>query len=75
MGLKPSCLKGLKMCVSSSGSHDEAPVLSDKHLDVPDIIITPPTPTGVVLQRESRRTVWPEETGSRPEDGEMDPEA
>lgn len=34
------------MCVSSS--HDEAPVLSDKHLDVPNIIITPPTPTGVI---------------------------
>ena len=39
------------MCVSSSGSHDEAPVLSDKHLDVPNIIITPPTPTGVALPR------------------------
>lgn len=41
------------MCVSSS--HDEAPVLSDKHLDVPNIIITPPTPTGVILPRDSRR--------------------
>uniref|UniRef100_A0A2K6GAT0 Chromosome 16 open reading frame 74 n=1 Tax=Propithecus coquereli TaxID=379532 RepID=A0A2K6GAT0_PROCO len=57
MGLKPSCLKGFKMCVSSSsGSHDEAPVLSDKHLDVPDIIITPPTPTGMMLPRDSRQT-------------------
>uniref|UniRef100_A0A8D1DUI8 Uncharacterized protein n=1 Tax=Sus scrofa TaxID=9823 RepID=A0A8D1DUI8_PIG len=45
---------GLKMCVSGS-SHDEAPVLSDKHLDVPNIIITPPTPTGVTLPRDSRR--------------------
>ncbi|KAB0347395.1 hypothetical protein FD754_012252 [Muntiacus muntjak] len=43
------------MCVSSSGSHDEAPVLSDKHLDVPNIIITPPTPTGVALPRDPRR--------------------
>ncbi|EPY83239.1 DNA replication complex GINS protein PSF2 isoform 1 [Camelus ferus] len=43
------------MCVSSSGSHDEAPVLSDKHLDVPNIIITPPTPTGMMLPRDSRR--------------------
>lgn len=42
------------MCVSGS-SHDEAPVLSDKHLDVPNIIITPPTPTGVTLPRDSRR--------------------
>lgn len=44
------------MCVSSSSSHDEAPVLSDKHLDVPNIIITPPTPTGMMLPRDSRRT-------------------
>ncbi|KAB0402015.1 hypothetical protein E2I00_010543 [Balaenoptera physalus] len=43
------------MCVSSS--HDEAPVLSDKHLDVPNIIVTPPTPTGVILPRDSRRAV------------------
>uniref|UniRef100_A0A8C5UWP8 Chromosome 16 open reading frame 74 n=1 Tax=Microcebus murinus TaxID=30608 RepID=A0A8C5UWP8_MICMU len=57
MGLKLSCLKGLKMCVSSgSGSHDEAPVLSGKHLDVPDIIITPPTPTGMMLPRDLRQT-------------------
>uniref|UniRef100_H0X2I9 Chromosome 16 open reading frame 74 n=2 Tax=Otolemur garnettii TaxID=30611 RepID=H0X2I9_OTOGA len=76
MGLKLSCLKGFKMCVSSSsGSHDEAPVLSDKHLDVPDIIITPPTPTGMMLPRDSRRTVWLDETGSCPDDGEIDPEA
>lgn len=76
MGLKLSCLKGLKMCVSSSGSsHDEAPVLNDKHLDVPNIIITPPTPTGMMLPRDSRRTVWLEETASCPEDGEIDPEA
>lgn len=44
------------MCGSSSGSHDEAPVLSDKHLDVPNIIITPPTPTGMMLPRDSRQT-------------------
>ncbi|XP_074172109.1 uncharacterized protein C16orf74 homolog [Rhinolophus sinicus] len=47
---------GFKMCVSSSSSHDEAPVLSDKHLDVPNIIITPPTPTGMMLRRDSRQT-------------------
>ncbi|XP_036780073.2 uncharacterized protein C16orf74 homolog [Manis pentadactyla] len=74
MGLKLSCLKGFKMCVSSSG-RDEAPVLSDKHLDVPSIIITPPTPTGMMLPRDSRQTVWLDETGSCPEDGETDPEA
>lgn len=49
-------LSGFKMCVSSSSSHDEAPVLNSKHLDVPNIIITPPTPTGVMLPRDSRRT-------------------
>ncbi|XP_077610214.1 uncharacterized protein C16orf74 homolog [Crocuta crocuta] len=75
MGLKLSCLKGFKMCSSGSGSHDEAPVLSDKHLDVPNIIITPPTPTGMMLPRDSRQTVWLEETGSCPEDGDIDPEA
>ncbi|XP_037671560.1 uncharacterized protein C16orf74 homolog isoform X2 [Choloepus didactylus] len=76
MGLKLSCLKGFKMCVSSSSSsHDEAPVLSGKHLDVPNIIITPPTPTGMTLPRDSRQSVWPEETGSYQEDGETDPEA
>uniref|UniRef100_A0A667H507 Uncharacterized protein n=1 Tax=Lynx canadensis TaxID=61383 RepID=A0A667H507_LYNCA len=57
MGLKLSCLKGFKMCgSSSSSSHDEAPVLSDKHLDVPNIIITPPTPTGMMLPRDSGQT-------------------
>ncbi|XP_030780790.1 uncharacterized protein C16orf74 homolog isoform X2 [Rhinopithecus roxellana] len=76
MGLKMSCLKGFKMCVSSSSSsHDEAPVLNDKHLDVPDIIITPPTPTGMMLPRDSGNTVWLDETGSCPDDGELDPEA
>lgn len=44
------------MCSSGSGSHDESPVLSDKHLDVPNIIITPPTPTGMMLPRDSRQT-------------------
>lgn len=48
---------GFKMCVSSSSSsHEEAPVLNDKHLDVPDIIITPPTPTGMMLPRDSGNT-------------------
>ncbi|KAM6225174.1 uncharacterized protein C16orf74 homolog [Rhynchocyon petersi] len=74
MGLKLSCLKGFKMCVSSS-SHEEAPVLNDKHLDVPNIIITPPTPTSMTLPRASQQTVWLDETGSCPDDGEMDPEA
>ncbi|XP_027788825.1 uncharacterized protein C16orf74 homolog isoform X2 [Marmota flaviventris] len=70
-----ACLPGFKMCVSASSSHDEAPVLSDKNLDVPNIIITPPTPTGVTLPRDPQRTVWLDEMGSCPDDGEMDPEA
>nr|XP_034378133.1 uncharacterized protein C16orf74 homolog isoform X2 [Arvicanthis niloticus]XP_034378135.1 uncharacterized protein C16orf74 homolog isoform X2 [Arvicanthis niloticus]XP_034378136.1 uncharacterized protein C16orf74 homolog isoform X2 [Arvicanthis niloticus] len=75
MGLKPSCLKGFKMCVSSSSNHDEAPVLSDKHLSVPNIIITPPTPTGVGLSRDSSKQVWMDELGSYQDDGELEPEA
>lgn len=50
------------MCVNSSSStnnngnhHDEAPVLNNKHLRVPNIIITPPTPTGMVLPRDSQQ--------------------
>uniref|UniRef100_A0A8D0L5Y4 Uncharacterized protein n=1 Tax=Sphenodon punctatus TaxID=8508 RepID=A0A8D0L5Y4_SPHPU len=45
---------GFKMCVSS-GSGSEVPVLNDKRLKVPDIIITPPTPTGTALSRDGRR--------------------
>ncbi|XP_041910155.1 ER membrane protein complex subunit 8 isoform X4 [Arvicola amphibius] len=81
MGLKPSCLKGFKMCVSSSSSsnsgdnHDEAPVLNNKHLSVPNIIITPPTPTGMGLPRDSNQPVWMDEVMSYQDDGELDPEA
>ncbi|KFO31835.1 hypothetical protein H920_06726 [Fukomys damarensis] len=75
MGLKLSCLKGFKTCVSTSGSHDEAPVLSGKHLDVPNIVITPPTPTGTVLPRDCRCADWLEEAGSCLDDVELDPEA
>ncbi|KAK7806705.1 hypothetical protein U0070_005366 [Myodes glareolus] len=70
------------MCVSSSSStnnngnhHDEAPVLNNKHLRVPNIIITPPTPTGMVLPRDSQQPVWMDETMSYQDDGELDPEA
>ncbi|XP_008826114.1 uncharacterized protein C16orf74 homolog [Nannospalax galili] len=76
MGLKLSCLKGFKMCVSSNSSnHDEAPVLNEKNLTVPNIIITPPTPTGMGLSRDTRQPVWMEELGSYLDDGEMEPEA
>lgn len=77
MGLKPSCLKGFKMCVSSSSSsnHDEAPVLNDKHLSVPNIIITPPTPTGVGLSRDSNKQVWMDELGSYQDNGDLEPDA
>lgn len=57
MGLKLSCLKGLKMCVSSGNGSDRTQAASpgEKHLHVPSIIVTPPTPTGTMLSREARR--------------------
>uniref|UniRef100_A0A8C6JWJ9 Uncharacterized protein n=1 Tax=Melopsittacus undulatus TaxID=13146 RepID=A0A8C6JWJ9_MELUD len=52
--LKYQCLK---MCVSSGNGSDEAGAASpgEKHLHVPSIIVTPPTPTGTMLAREARR--------------------
>ncbi|RLV63735.1 hypothetical protein DV515_00017967 [Chloebia gouldiae] len=58
MGLKFSCLKGLKMCVSSGNGGDGSP-RGQKHLHVPSIIVTPPTPTGTTLSREGRRGEGP----------------
>ncbi|XP_063168881.1 uncharacterized protein C16orf74 homolog [Candoia aspera] len=53
MGLSFSCLKGFKMCVSGGGvSSSEVAVMAEKRLRVPDIIITPPTPTGKALLRD-----------------------
>lgn len=61
MGLKLSCLKGLKTCVSSGNGSDRTSVASpgEKHLHVPSIIVTPPTPTGATLSREARRVGGP----------------
>ncbi|XP_023350856.1 uncharacterized protein C16orf74 homolog [Sarcophilus harrisii] len=75
MGLKLSCLKGFKMCVSSN-SNEETPVLNAKQVDVPDIIVTPPTPTtsGMGL-RDSIQSEWLDETGSYSDDGEIDTES
>lgn len=53
MGLKISCLKGFKSCVTSGSS--QAPIANGKHLRVPAIIITPPTPTGTMLTRDARQ--------------------
>lgn len=52
MGLKLCCLRGFHMCV---GSSEEDSVLKDKSLDVPNIVITPPTPTptGTALPMDS----------------------
>uniref|UniRef100_A0A8C3IGL8 Uncharacterized protein n=1 Tax=Chrysemys picta bellii TaxID=8478 RepID=A0A8C3IGL8_CHRPI len=44
-----------KSCVSSGSS--QTPVVDSKHLRVPAIIITPPTPTGMTLSRDGG-TVW-----------------
>ncbi|XP_013928160.1 PREDICTED: uncharacterized protein C16orf74 homolog [Thamnophis sirtalis] len=53
MGLNISCLKGFKMCVSGAGvGSSEVAVMAEKRLRVPDIIITPPTPTGKALLRD-----------------------
>uniref|UniRef100_A0A452GZM5 Uncharacterized protein n=1 Tax=Gopherus agassizii TaxID=38772 RepID=A0A452GZM5_9SAUR len=49
-----------KSCVSSGSS--QPPVVNSKHLRVPAIIITPPTPTGMTLSRDARQPVWFEET-------------
>uniref|UniRef100_A0A2R8M506 Uncharacterized protein n=1 Tax=Callithrix jacchus TaxID=9483 RepID=A0A2R8M506_CALJA len=62
-------------CSSSSSSHDEAPVLNNKDLEDPDIIFTPPTPTGMMLPRDLENSVWLDDTGSCPDDGEIDLEA
>lgn len=41
------------MCVSGAGvSSSEVAVMAEKRLRVPDIIITPPTPTGKALLRD-----------------------
>ncbi|XP_003209929.2 uncharacterized protein C16orf74 homolog [Meleagris gallopavo] len=57
MGLKLSCLKGLKMCVSSGNGSTGTPEADGKHLHVPSIIVTPPTPTGTMLCRDTRRAM------------------
>ncbi|KAG8548983.1 hypothetical protein GDO81_023304 [Engystomops pustulosus] len=45
MGLHISCLRGLQIC----NSREEASRrLTGGHLNVPDIIVTPPTPTGTL---------------------------
>uniref|UniRef100_A0A8B9FSG4 Uncharacterized protein n=1 Tax=Amazona collaria TaxID=241587 RepID=A0A8B9FSG4_9PSIT len=57
-------MRCLKMCVSSGNDSDQAGAASpgEKHLHVPSIIVTPPTPTGTMLSREARR-VWTPVTG------------
>ncbi|CAM5151355.1 unnamed protein product [Eretmochelys imbricata] len=45
---------GFKSCVSSGSS--QPPVVNSKHLRVPAIIITPPTPTGMTLSRDARQS-------------------
>lgn len=48
MGLEVSCLKGFKVCVSGGEQELEEPPASKEegHLQVPSIVITPPSPTG-----------------------------
>ncbi|KAJ1084215.1 hypothetical protein NDU88_004367 [Pleurodeles waltl] len=63
MGLEVSCLKGFKVCVSGGEQEREATSTfkEEGQLQVPSIIITPPTPTG--------------ETSSNEEEGGQDPPA
>lgn len=53
----PQISPGLKMCVSSDGTSSASS--GQKHLHVPSIIVTPPTPTGTTLSREGRRGEGP----------------
>uniref|UniRef100_A0A674J1H5 Uncharacterized protein n=1 Tax=Terrapene triunguis TaxID=2587831 RepID=A0A674J1H5_9SAUR len=53
LSLSHLALSGFKSCVSSGSS--QTPVVDSKHLRVPAIIITPPTPTGMTLSRDARR--------------------
>uniref|UniRef100_A0A8C6YL28 Uncharacterized protein n=1 Tax=Naja naja TaxID=35670 RepID=A0A8C6YL28_NAJNA len=67
MGIKDGTLSlslsGFKMCVSGAGvSSSDVAVMAEKRLRVPDIIITPPTPTGKVLLRD------PSLDGDEPQD-------
>ncbi|GCC36065.1 hypothetical protein chiPu_0014556 [Chiloscyllium punctatum] len=43
MGLRQSCLGGCRLCLQ--GECDRSRNSVESHLQVPDIIITPPTPT------------------------------
>uniref|UniRef100_A0A663DY26 Uncharacterized protein n=1 Tax=Aquila chrysaetos chrysaetos TaxID=223781 RepID=A0A663DY26_AQUCH len=54
-------LRCLKTCVSSGNGNDRTPAASpgEKNLHVPSIIVTPPTPTGTMLSRETRRVGGP----------------
>uniref|UniRef100_A0A8C4VQQ6 Uncharacterized protein n=1 Tax=Gopherus evgoodei TaxID=1825980 RepID=A0A8C4VQQ6_9SAUR len=53
LSLSYLALSGFKSCVSSGSS--QPPVVNSKHLRVPAIIITPPTPTGMTLSRDARQ--------------------
>ncbi|XP_040608739.1 uncharacterized protein C16orf74 homolog [Mesocricetus auratus] len=80
MGLKPYCMKGFKMGVSSSSSsssnYDKAPVLNDEHLSIPNIIITPPTPRSMGLARDSKQPAWIDAWSASYQDtSELNPEA
>ncbi|CAH2324109.1 Hypothetical predicted protein [Pelobates cultripes] len=50
MGIRLSCLKGRHVC----SPNEDAPIeISNIHLKVPDIIVTPPTPTGTLSSRSA----------------------
>ncbi|CAD7670539.1 unnamed protein product [Nyctereutes procyonoides] len=57
-------------CIFAECGFIKAPGCAQHHHHPP-----PPTPTGMMLPRDSRQTVWLDETGLCPEDGEIDREA
>uniref|UniRef100_A0A670Z2G9 Uncharacterized protein n=1 Tax=Pseudonaja textilis TaxID=8673 RepID=A0A670Z2G9_PSETE len=62
-GTRTTCLRSFKMCVSGAGvGSSDVAVMAEKRLRVPDIIITPPTPTGKALLRD------PSLDGDEPQD-------
>uniref|UniRef100_A0A8D2LFD9 Uncharacterized protein n=1 Tax=Varanus komodoensis TaxID=61221 RepID=A0A8D2LFD9_VARKO len=65
-GLRMGCFKTCVSRGSAAGVSSQGPV---KHLRVPDIIITPPTPTGRALSGDAwllGGTLWPGEKGEAP---------
>uniref|UniRef100_A0A669QV45 Uncharacterized protein n=1 Tax=Phasianus colchicus TaxID=9054 RepID=A0A669QV45_PHACC len=62
----------LKMCVSSGNGSTGTPEPDGKHLHVPSIIVTPPTPTGTMLWVDGWMGGWLDKWKSGRMDGQME---